>query len=288
MKCPRCATTLTAKPDPSGILTCQACGAKLRTRPPSAPPGPAAPAAVAAPASPAPAAARPEAAARPPLPADATVPAGPPPVPRPAPAPPAAPPAAPEPPAPQEATLEAVLAQLQALRAGQDEILTLLRGRPTRAAAPAPAGPEAEGTLADLDGDLSTASPSVRSRRRKTVLLFDDDSATCMAAVSAFRKADIPVRAVGEGNAGLAAIADEKPDVIVLELDLAGSMSGKDVVNLIKATMEWVDIPIILYTRLAVESQKEARTVHGADDFVLKSAGADPLVAKVISFFRKA
>ena len=47
--------------------------------------------------------------------------------------------------------------------------------------------------------------------------------------------------------------------MIALELDLGGAMAGKDVINMIKATMEWVDIPIILYTRVAVESQKEAR-----------------------------
>ena len=28
-------------------------------------------------------------------------------------------------------------------------------------------------------------------------------------------------------------------------------MAGKDVINMIKATMEWVDIPIVLYTRAA-------------------------------------
>ena len=36
-------------------------------------------------------------------------------------------------------------------------------------------------------------------------------------------------------------------------------MAGKDVVNMIKATMEWVDIPIVLYTRAAIANQKDAR-----------------------------
>jgi DNA-binding response OmpR family regulator len=65
-------------------------------------------------------------------------------------------------------------------------------------------------------------------------------------------------------------------------------MAGKDVINMIKATMEWVDIPILLYTRLAIESQKEARTIHGADEFVPKGPGSpEALVAKVISIFRR-
>jgi len=78
-----------------------------------------------------------------------------------------------------------------------------------------------------------------------------------------------------------------KPDVIALELDISGRMAGKDVINMIKATMEWVDIPILLYTRLPLESQKEARTVHGADDLVLKRSGPAALVARVIMTFRR-
>jgi DNA-binding response OmpR family regulator len=48
-----------------------------------------------------------------------------------------------------------------------------------------------------------------------------------------------------------------------------------------------VDLPIVLYTRAAIESRKEARTVHGADEFVLKQAGPEALVARVITVFRK-
>jgi hypothetical protein len=52
--------------------------------------------------------------------------------------------------------------------------------------------------------------------------------------------------------------------------------------------MEWVDIPIVLYTRLPIESQKEARTIHGADDLLLKGPGsAEALPARVISIFRR-
>ncbi|HSB60901.1 MAG TPA: response regulator, partial [Vicinamibacteria bacterium] len=125
-----------------------------------------------------------------------------------------------------------------------------------------------------------------RTRRRKSVLLIDDDPATREAAVAELEQAQVPARAVADGNAGIQAIAAEKPDVIALELDVGGNLAAKDVINMIKATMEWVDIPIILYTRLPLESQKEARTVHGADDLVLKRSGPAALVSRVITAFR--
>jgi CheY-like chemotaxis protein len=180
--------------------------------------------------------------------------------------------------------MDAILEELRGLRDGQREILDLLR-TPTSGVARPPDEPL--GTFGD-EPPVATPGPVVRSRRRKTVLLIDDDQDERTAAVDALERAEVPVRAFADGNAGLAAIAEEKPDVIVLELGIKGAMAGKDVINMIKATMEWVDVPIILYTRMHIESQREARQIHGADEFVLKgTASADALVGRVISVFRK-
>ena len=44
----------------------------------------------------------------------------------------------------------------------------------------------------------------------------------------------------------------------------------------------------VLYTRVPVQSQKEARQVHGADEVVLKAPGGEEaLVARVIQIFRR-
>ena len=51
-------------------------------------------------------------------------------------------------------------------------------------------------------------------------------------------------------------------------------MPGKDVVNVIKATMEWVDVPIVLYTRIPIESQKEARTTTAPTSWCRAGPGA--------------
>jgi len=192
--------------------------------------------------------------------------------------------------------LRQILEEMQALRTGQERIVSMLEA--LGAASPEGADERHGGnsSMEPLFSFPSSSSPSapaphetpVRSRRRKTVLLIDDDAATRQEALDAMVAAEVPARAAADGNAGVSAIAEERPDVIVLELAMGGSMAGKDVVNLIKATMEWVDIPIVLYTRMPVESQKEARQVHGADEVVLKGpASAAALVARVISVFRR-
>jgi CheY-like chemotaxis protein len=275
MKCPRCQNAFTATPDAAGIVICPGCRSRLRTRP-AAGPGPAA-APGPAPAGPRPA---PVPKASAPVPGPALVKTSPVAVPAAAPVP--APLRGPTP--DPAATLDAVLQEIRALRESQEEILELLRRPP----APAARGWTDESFVAVGEERPAPAAPAVRSRRRKTVLLIDDDPQALAAAVEAFERAEVPVRTTTEGGAGLAAIAEEKPDVIVMELGLTGSMAGKDVINMIKATMEWVDVPIVLYTRMPIESQREARQIHGADEYVLKGpGGVEALVARVIALFRK-
>jgi CheY-like chemotaxis protein len=197
-------------------------------------------------------------------------------------------------------SLEALMTELRAVRRVQEEILNLLRSeRPSAGGRGGDSVPE----LGMLDGSAFDAPPpaerpraapapaapaAVRARRRKSVLLLDDDPVSRDEAFKALQNAEVPVRVATDGNAALSAIANEKPDVIVLEIDLQGDMDGKDVINMIKATMEWVDIPIVLYTRAVIENQREARTVHGADDFINKGPkSAADLVARVIGIFRR-
>ena len=170
----------------------------------------------------------------------------------------------------------------------QAQILTALQTRPTTSWSD-----EAEGADESEPSSRSTGSdgppgavPRVR-HRRKSVVIVDDDPETLKAALAALEQAQVPVRMARDGSAGIALMAEEKPDVLVLELDLGEPMPGKDLINMVKATMEWVDVPIVLYTRAEVKSQQEARTIHGADEVVLKGPGAsEALLNRVIRIFQ--
>ena len=292
MNCPRCKSPITQSIDPDSIITCPGCGARLMTRAAARKTHGKGSAPAAPPPAPAPPKLIPEADEEPPAPPEPGNGA-----PEEAPAAPATadlPPSVTLPPTPAMllgtasagvegpavggAMLEMLLSELQQLRANQERMLELLGGRPVdRPASSALVEPPKEPDL-----------QPVRSRQRKSVLLIDDDAETRDAAVAELEQADIPVRAVDDGNEALRLIAEDKPDVIALELALGGEMAGKDLINTVKATMEWVDIPIILWTSEAVTTQKEARVVHGADEVVQKSSGAAALVTRVITLFRRA
>jgi len=294
MNCPRCKTPVGPISDPDSIVTCRGCGSRLMTRSAALrSQGGSKPAAPALP-PPAPSLAEPSPSATlPPPPALVGHKTAPTALPN--------PPDAGRKPAGRKAEAEAaakhedrgalavLLSEVRAVRETQDLILEALEGLRRAAVAPDAPIPAASG-LADPEG-AEAAGPGlspIRARRHKTVVLVDDDPQTREAAVAELQHAEVPVRAFDNGNAALSAIAEEKPDVIVLELATGGDMGGKDLVNFVKATMEWVDIPIILWTREPVASQKEARQIHGADEVVLKSGGTAALVARVITIFRRA
>jgi len=272
MNCPRCRAEVKGRPDAAGVIVCPGCKTQLKVKNPgSMPPTPVGnitlPAGARAPVPPP---EKPAAASRSPK-AAAPAPAA-----KPVPEPAAAVAVVPS-------SLDDVMGEVKAVRGLQVEILSMLKAMASvHSAVPVPPPAQAD------DPDAPLAPPAVRSRRRKTVLVIDDDEQTRTAAVAALEQAEVPVRAAPDGNAGLEAMAADRPDVVVMELGLGGRMAGKDVVNMIKATMEWVDIPIVLYTRVAVDGQKETRLVHGADELVPKGPGApEVLVARVIALFRR-
>jgi CheY-like chemotaxis protein len=205
--------------------------------------------------------------------------------------------------APPSSDLQALLEEVRHLRRMQGEILqyqaqmlNMLKSGAPPAHPPAPgaAVPVEDSPLAApvpeeaLDVPAPARSvPRVR-QRRKTVLLVDDNEQDLKAAIAALGEAQGPMRHVAEGKAALEAIAAEKPDVLVVELALGGATSAADLISMIKATMEWVDMPIVLYTREAVADAEEARVEHGADDLVLKGTGSpEALVNRVIKLFQR-
>lgn len=265
MKCPKCSAPITATPDAQGYLICSGCGARLRSRASmqAAAPAPAAPA-PAPPAAPAP---------PPAAPARAVAPAAPTPLAFPAPA---------ERPAGGE--FAQVMAELRAVRQTQQEILALLRARPTGsvpASLPPQSGSGYEGPPgfdASAD-DLQEPRPAVARSGRRVVLL-DDDPITRETATQLLGRQGLDVVATSTGKEAIAVIAQAKPDAIVLEIGIDGDMPGRDFVNIVKATMDWVDVPLVLFTRVPVADEEEARTIHGADQFVQKGPGAEAVLGQ--------
>jgi len=197
--------------------------------------------------------------------------------------------------------LQPLLEELRHVKRMQGEILQLqaqilnavrsvASAGPSRPAATPPPTPAPAPAASEEAAPEPGATPVVARvrQRRKTVLLVDDDAASRAQALTALAEAQVPTREAADGHAALEAIAAEKPDVLVLELGLAGALPGRDLINMVRSTMEWVDIRLVLYTREVIGGAEEARQQHGADELVIKGAGsAQALVNRVIQLFQQ-
>jgi len=116
-----------------------------------------------------------------------------------------------------------------------------------------------------------------------TVLVVDDDPAILRALRINLSARDYRVVTAGDGAAGLATVARERPDVIVLDLGLP-DMDGGDVIRGVRG---WTATPIIVLSARGQEAAKVAALDDGADDYVTKPFGMDELLARLRAAVRR-
>jgi two-component system cell cycle response regulator DivK len=84
----------------------------------------------------------------------------------------------------------------------------------------------------------------------------------------------------GDGEVGCAMAAAEKPDVILMDLDLP-VVDGWEAARRLKSDPSTRDIPIIALTAHAMSGSREKALAAGCDDFDTKPVDFDRLVRKI-------
>lgn len=88
------------------------------------------------------------------------------------------------------------------------------------------------------------------------------------------------VVAVADGGAALDACRAERPDLAVLDVMMPG-VSGLDAIREIRADPALADLPVILLTARAQESDVETGFDSGADDYITKPFSPRELASRV-------
>jgi len=101
------------------------------------------------------------------------------------------------------------------------------------------------------------------------VLLAEDDPDLRDLIGLLLESDSLRVVAVGDGLDVLPACADERPDLVLLDLTLPG-LDGVYVTRAIRAEPRLVEVPILLVTGLGRESGVDDGLAAGADDYLLK------------------
>jgi two-component system, OmpR family, KDP operon response regulator KdpE len=109
------------------------------------------------------------------------------------------------------------------------------------------------------------------------VLVVDDESAILATMAPLLRSRGYEVLTSMTGRAALETVAEQEPDLVVLDLGLPDG-DGIDVCRRIRATRP---IPIIVLSARAAEADKVAALDAGADDYVTKPFGGEELLARI-------
>jgi two-component system, OmpR family, KDP operon response regulator KdpE len=114
------------------------------------------------------------------------------------------------------------------------------------------------------------------------VVVIDDEDAICRALRINLTARDYDVTTAADGASGLATIARERPDVVILDLGLP-DRDGLDVVAAVRQTSA---VPIVVLSSRGDEHAKVEALELGADDYVTKPFGMAELVARIRAALR--
>jgi DNA-binding response OmpR family regulator len=122
-------------------------------------------------------------------------------------------------------------------------------------------------------------------RPRKIVIVEDETDILELARFNLEREG-FRVLPANDGEAGLAIIREETPDLVILDLMLPG-LDGIEICRLLKAHPATEPIPIVMVTAKTDESDVVLGLSVGADDYVTKPFSSKELVARVRAVLRR-
>lgn len=117
----------------------------------------------------------------------------------------------------------------------------------------------------------------------RRVLIVDDDPHIREVLVFAFAKAGIDTAQAEDGEAALAAIAQDAPDLVVLDINMP-RMDGLEVCRRLRAQG---DLPILFLSSRDDELDRVLGIELGADDYVVKPFSPREVVARAQAILRR-
>lgn len=118
----------------------------------------------------------------------------------------------------------------------------------------------------------------------ETVLIIEDDATMLRGLKDNFEFKGYGVLTAVDGEAGLNAALDAKPDLIILDIMLP-KINGYEICRLVRE--EKLEMPIIMLTAKGEESDVVLGLNLGADDYVTKPFSVKELLARAAAFLRR-
>jgi two-component system cell cycle response regulator DivK len=114
----------------------------------------------------------------------------------------------------------------------------------------------------------------------KRILVVEDQKDDRQIIRDMLAGTDYAITEAEDGEQALAALAKERPDLILMEIQLP-SMDGYEATRRIRTDPALLSIPIIAVTSYAPNEEEQKARAAGCDDFVSKPYSPRLLLAKI-------
>lgn len=121
---------------------------------------------------------------------------------------------------------------------------------------------------------------------KQQILIIEDEEDIRELVRYNLERENFTVRGAESGEAGLKAVSQKKPDLILLDLMLPGK-DGLQVCRELKQNADVSDIPVIMMTAKGEESDIITGLELGAEDYVVKPFSPKVLAARVKAVLRR-
>ena len=118
------------------------------------------------------------------------------------------------------------------------------------------------------------------------ILVVDDEPDITALVAYHLAKSGYRVSTASNGTEALKAAAEQRPDVVVLDLMLPG-LSGLDVLQALRKQEETRDVGVILLTARREEADRIRGLALGADDYLTKPFSPQELSLRVAAILRR-
>lgn len=112
------------------------------------------------------------------------------------------------------------------------------------------------------------------------ILVVDDEPNIVLSLEFLMKQAGFQVRTAADGEAALAAIAAEQPDLVLLDV-MMPRKNGYEVCQAIRANPDWQGVRIVMLTAKGREVEREKGLALGADDYITKPFSTQEVVERV-------
>ena len=121
----------------------------------------------------------------------------------------------------------------------------------------------------------------------KRILVVEDERAIREMVTFTLKRAGFAVREAEDASSARRIIADNRPDLILLDWMLP-DLSGLELARALRRDEATRELPILMLTARAAEDDKVLGLESGADDYLTKPFSARELVARIQALLRRA